>query len=109
MNSFPDRLNDRLEQQRRKKQSSNSYSMPEFRPASDHDADVDELAMLAQRLQETPQLQADPDFARHLEARILAHHVTLSKKQRATSPKNWLFQRRMSLSFGIALVCLLLL
>lgn len=108
MNSFPDRLNDRLESQRQNKQSSIPYSRPEFNSAGNYDADVEELAMLAQRLQEAPQLQVDPDFARHLETRILARHATLSKKQGAVKQRNWLFPRRMSLTLGVALVSLFL-
>ncbi|GHO95155.1 hypothetical protein KSF_052030 [Reticulibacter mediterranei] len=110
MNSFPDRLNDRLERQRQNKQPLSSRSIPQSKPTNDHDSDVDELAMLAQRLQEAPQLQVDSDFARRLEARILAHHATLSKKQSAAYPRNRLFQRtyRMPLALSIALICLLL-
>jgi hypothetical protein len=72
---------------------------------------VDELAALAQRLQQAPHFQVDPRFARRLESRILAHHAVLSRRQAAATRRNWLFQRghRMQLALGIVLVCLLLL
>jgi hypothetical protein len=66
--------------------------------------------MLARRLQMTPQLRVDPDFAQQLEARILAQHAVQSRRRTTTTRENWLFQRAhwKRFAFGIALICLLL-
>ncbi|HEY4385454.1 MAG TPA: hypothetical protein VGN34_13425, partial [Ktedonobacteraceae bacterium] len=90
MNSFPDRLNDQLERQKRGEQPVGPSQLPVSR--MDHDPDAVGLAKLAQRLQAAPQLQTDPGFAQRLEAHILAHSSALSRKQVRTIRWNRLFQ-----------------
>jgi hypothetical protein len=100
MRPLPDRLNDRLERQRHGERIAAS--------SKDQDQEVDELAMLARRLQVTPQLRVDPGFAQRLEARILAHHAVQSRRQAPMTRGNVLFQSApWKLGFGIALICLL--
>ncbi len=108
MRPLPDRLNDRLERQRRGERVSEPSQSPVSR--KDHDLEVEELAMLARRLQVTPQLRVDPGFAQRLEARILAQHAIQSRRRATTTRENGLFQRThwKRFAFGIALVSLLL-
>jgi hypothetical protein len=106
MRPFSERLNDRLERQRRGAQPSG----PSQSVLPGSDPKVEELAALAHRLQIAPHFQVDPGFAWRLESRILAHHAALSRRQAAATWGNWLFQpgRRMQFALGIVLVCLLL-
>src|SRR5438094_297427 len=103
MRSLPDRLNDQIERQRRGERS------PVPITKRNRDSDAEELAQLARRLQFTPQLRPDPNFAQRLEARVLAHHAARSRQQTVVQPRR-LFHRphRLSLTVGIALACLLL-
>jgi len=109
--SLPDRLNDRFEKQNtlwHGKQQSGLFQSSVSR--IDDDPDVKELVLLVQRLQTAPQLQVNPDFAQHLEGRILAHHATLLRRgAMRTTRRNGQFLRsfRTQFALGIALVCLL--
>src|SRR5438105_11025818 len=112
MKPFPDRLNDRLESlniARRGQLQAGRLQAPISR--SNNDPDVEELAMLANHLQITPQLQADLNFAQRLETQILAHHAVLSRRQAIAPHRNGFLwrSRRTPFALGIALVCLLLL
>src|SRR6266566_1433360 len=106
MRPLPDRLNDRLERQRRGERV--------VTPGKIQDPEVDELATLARRLQVTPQLRVDPDFAQQLEARLLAQHAIQSRRlhgRATTTQANWRVLRSpwKKFAFGIALIALLLL
>ena len=102
MKAFSERLNDRLEQQRR-------GELQSAIPGSD--PEVDELALLAHRLRTAPHVQVDRNFAQQLERRMLAHHAVQVHRRATTTHGNWLFQRgrSMQLALGFMLVCLLLL
>ncbi len=77
MNALEERLNSRLEQATWGT-GPNGQRLGGFTlsaGAYEHDPDVDELVVLAQRLQQAPQLQVTPDFARQLERRVLRRHA----------------------------------
>ncbi len=106
MRSLPDRLNDRIERQRRGERA--------VTPGKIQDPEVDELATLARRLQVTPQLRVNPDFAQQLEARLLTQHTIQSLRlygRATTMQANWHARRSpwKRLAFGTALIALLLL
>jgi Domain of unknown function (DUF5667) len=112
MKQFPERLNDRLEQL-------NARSWNGEKPAdwllstahtTESDHKVDELATLAHRFQSALPLQVDPDFAEHLERRMLLRNTALHLEKQ--SARGQLFPRllRAHPFFGVALsLCLLLL
>src|SRR5260370_22391972 len=111
MKSLPERLNDRLEQRMVRawqgEEPPGRLLLPEHAP--DRDPEVDELVTLALRLQSARPLQADPDFARQLEQRILVRNAALRLERPGSS---WWFPRllRVHPVFGLALsLCLLLL
>ena len=111
MKSLPERLNDRLE--RRTVWSWQGEEPPDRLLSPEHapkrDPEVDELVALALRLQSARPLQADPDFARQLEQRILVRNAALRLERPGSS---WWFPRllRVHPVFGLALsLCLLLL
>src|SRR5581483_1599171 len=101
MRSRPDRLNDLIERQMRGERSSVPGSKEK------RDAEVEELAQLARRLQFTPQLRPDPSFVQRLEARVLERHAAQSHQQ-AAHPRRFCPPLRLPLAVGIALACLLL-
>jgi hypothetical protein len=100
MRSLPDRLNDQIERQRRGERAVSG-------PKEHRDAEVEELAQFARRLQFTPQLRPDPRFVQRLEMRVLAQQAAQSH-QHATSPRRLFQPLRLPLAVGIALACLLL-
>src|SRR5258708_25038022 len=111
MKSLPERLNDRLERRTVRswqgEEPPDRLLLPEHAP--DRDPEVDELVTLALRLQSARPLQADPDFARQLEQRILVRNAALRLERPGSS---WWFPRllRVHPVFGLALsLCLLLL
>ena len=111
MNSEYERLNERLE--RGNERPRNGEKPPErltlLAHALDRDQEIDELVMVARRLQSNPHLQADPDFADLLESRILLRQASLRRKRPAHT---WSFPRPWGANpvYGIALgLCLLIL
>ena len=52
------------------------------------DPEVMELASLAHSLQNAPPLQVDPEFARRLEQRVLAHHAAHQSKSQSRFAKD---------------------
>src|SRR5258708_28354413 len=111
MKSLPERLNDRLERRTVRswqgEEPPDRLLLPEHAP--DRDPEVDELVTLALRLQSARPLQADPDFARQLEQRILGRNAALRLERPGSI---WWFPRllRALPGFGLALsLCLLLL
>ena len=111
MKSLPERLNDRLERRTawswQGEEPPDRLLLPEHAP--NRDPEVDELVSLALRLQSARPLQADPDFARQLEQRILVRNAALRLERPGSS---WWFPRllRVHPVFGLALsLCLLLL
>jgi Domain of unknown function (DUF5667) len=112
MNLEYERLNERLERGDGERPW-NGEKPPErftlLAHALDRDPEIDELVMLARRLQSSPHLQADPDFADLLESRILLRQASLRRKRPA---RRWSFPRlwEMHPVYGIALgLCLLIL
>ncbi len=99
MNPLHEQLNDRLESERQDARSWNSQKQLDWlqpQPpvhASSHHSEVDELVALAHRLQASPSLQADPNFALRLEGRMLARNAELRQKRSAGARWNWLFAR----------------
>jgi IS4 transposase len=77
MKPLQERLNDRLEPAQSRTwqngQRQIGFILPE--PGLEHDQEIDELVVLARRLQAAPQLQVDPDFAWQLERRMLRRHT----------------------------------
>jgi len=59
--------------------ASTGFISPE--PGLERNAEVDELVVLARRLQAAHQLQADADFAWQLERRLFRRHAELQRKQ----------------------------
>ena len=112
MKSPSERLNDRIERAERQSVSSNRLVLRLSSDPTDApglDAEVDELVTLASHLQTSPQLQADPSFARRLEETLLQRHAVLHQKQ---SRPRWSFPPllRAHPAFAIALgLCLLIL
>src|SRR5258708_13657163 len=111
MKSLPERLNDRLERRTVRswqgEEPPDRLLLPEHAP--DGEPEVDELVTVALRLQSARHLQADPDFARQLEQRILVRNAALRLERPGSS---WWFPRllRVHPVFGLALsLCLLLL
>lgn len=111
MKALPERLNDRLE--RRNARSWNDEQPPGWLlspvHAPDGDPEVDELVAFALRLQAAPPLQADPNFARQLEQRMLIRNAALCSERVV---RGWLFPRllRAHPIFRVGLgLCLLLL
>jgi Domain of unknown function (DUF5667) len=114
MKSLPEGLNDRLE--RRHVCSWNAEEPPDWLLSPAHapsqDPEADELVALALRLQSAPPLQVDPDYAWHLEQRILARNATLHLERPV---RGWSFLRllrahpvlRVALSLCFLLVLLL--
>ncbi len=112
MKQLPERLNDQLEQLNARSWNSKKPAGWLLPPAHapESNPEVDELATLAHRFQSAPPLQVDPDFAGHLERRILLRNAALRGKKQ--SARGRLFPRllRGHPFFGVALsLCLLLL
>ena len=113
MKPLSERLNDRLERRdRRSREGGEAQDWP-VSPlyATDRDPEVDELVTLAQRLQSTSHLQADPDFASELERRLLLHHAALSRKQPARPrffPRQWRMNPALGIVAGFCLLVLFL-
>jgi hypothetical protein len=112
MNSEYERLNERLERGDRERPW-NGEKSPErltlLAHALDRDPEIDELVMVARRLQSSPHLLADPDFADLLESRVLLRQASLRRKRPA---HRWSFPRLWGTHpvYGIALgFCLLIL
>ncbi len=85
MNPLADRLNNALEHVRWSKQPHPAQDEPPTHP-SIPDQEIRDLTALAQRLAASSRLRADPDFARRLEQKLLAHH-TARYQQRAITPE----------------------
>jgi hypothetical protein len=78
-------------------------------PAID-DPEVMELASLARSLQTAPPLQVDPEFARHLEQRVLAYNAARQRKSQSRFAKGGVtfmpygLRRRFWFETGLAIV-----
>ena len=112
MKHLPERLNDRLEQQNARSWNGEEPAGWLLSPAHapEGDPEVDELVTLAHRFQSAPPLQANPDFARQLERRILLRNAALHLEEQPARGR--LFPRllRAHPIFVAALsLCLLLL
>ena len=68
MNWQPERLDDELERMRQRTQK----ARPDDRPTAG-DSEIRTLSALAKSVRRSPSLQVAPDFADHLERRLLAH------------------------------------
>lgn len=111
MNSEYERLNEQIERGEVRPwygvKRPDQLALPAYTSAGD--PEIDELVMVARRLQSSPQLQADPAFADRLERRLLQRQALLWRERPA---RNWFFPRlwRMHPAFGVALgLCLLIL
>src|SRR5713226_5230097 len=112
MNLEYERLNERLERGDGERPW-NGEKPPErltlLAYAPDRDPEIDELVMVARRLQSSPHLLADSDFADLLESRVLLRQASLRRKRPA---HRWSFPRLWGAHpvYGIALgLCLLIL
>ena len=112
MNLEYERLNERLERGDGERPW-NGEKPPErltlLAHALDRDPEIDELVMVARRLQSSPHLLPDPDFADLLESRVLLRQASLRRKRPA---HRWSFPRLWGAHpvYGIALgLCLLIL
>jgi Domain of unknown function (DUF5667) len=110
MNSEYERLNEQLERGEVRPWPGEKRPGQLVLPAytSPSDPEIDELVMVARRLQSSPQLQADPAFADLLERRLLQRQASLRRERPA---RRWFFPRLWSTHpvFGVALsLCLLL-
>lgn len=113
MNSEYERLNERLE--REDERPRNGEKSPErltlLAYALDRDPEIDELVMVARRLQSSPHVQADPDFADLLESRILLRQASLRRKRPAhiwSFPRLWGAHPVYGIALGLCLLILLL-
>src|SRR5712692_1262623 len=111
MNSEYERLNERLERgdERRRNGEKSPEPLTLLAYAPDRDPEIDELVMVARRLQSSPHLLADSDFADLLESRVLLRQASLRRKRPA---HRWSFPRLWGAHpvYGIALgLCLLIL
>ena len=112
MKPLPERLNERLENHIA---FWHEGRLPgQFRsplPSTSDDPEVDALISLANRLQSAPPLQVDPDFARRLEGRLLAHNAALRQKRARAAWWTWPVLRplRMHAVFTMIFLCVLLL
>jgi hypothetical protein len=111
MKPLQERLNDRLEPAQSRTwqngQRQIGFILPE--PGLEHDQEIDELVVLARRLQAAPQLQVDPDFAWQLERRMLRRHTELRLK-RSEKKRSFFSLLRAHPAFGIILgLCFLVL
>jgi len=101
-NPLPERVNERLEQQR-------LLSCNGVQHIYRYDPEVDQLVVLAHRLQSATPLQVRPDFVRQLERRLLLRNAAL-RQQRIT--RGWSFPRLWQIHpvFGASMcLCILLL
>ena len=112
MKPLAERLNDRLEQERRRSlndgEISNLSISLTHTPASD--PEVEELVTMANRWQANPHLQADPDFALQLERYLLVRHAALRLKQpesRRFFPRLWHIHPALGVALGFCLLLLL--
>ena len=111
MNSEYERLNELLEREKVRtwpgEKQPEQFGMPAH--ISPGDAEIDELVMVARRLQVSPQVQVDPTFAILLEGRLLQRQASLHRER---VKRGWFFPRlwRMHPVFSVALsFCFLLL
>ena len=73
------------------------------------DAELSEMVVLAQYLQASPALTADPAFAQRLERKVLAHSVRQMQMKAAQKKGHWLFgwAPQMWVGFAAILMCML--
>lgn len=79
MKPLHERLNDRLDQVQSRHRYNGQY-LRNFRLSPiemERDPEIDELVVLAQRLQTAPQLEVAPDFSTQLQRRLLHRHTEL--------------------------------
>src|SRR5258708_17852678 len=79
MKSLEERLNNRLEQIRSQvgQNGQNPRAFLQAELERESDLEVEDLVDLARRLQTTPHIQVDPDFAQQLERRVLRRYAEL--------------------------------
>lgn len=114
MNMLEEGLNDQLEQlvQRSGRDSQQTKGFTRLASVPEHAFQIEQLAVLARRLQCAPQVQVTPDFARQLERRLL--HRSAQERLQEKDGRHWsvliLLQAhpllRAVLGLGV-LVCLL--
>ena len=114
MNLEYERLNERLERGDSERPW-NGEKPPErltlLAHALDRDPEIDELVMVARRLQSSPHLLADPDFADLLESRVLLRQASLRRKRPAhrwSFPRLWGAHPVYGIAIGLCLLILLL-
>ena len=85
MNSDYERLNEQLERGKVEVRPWQGEKRPGQLVLSTYtfpgDPEIDELVMVARRLQSSPQLQADPAFADLLERRLLLRQASLRRER----------------------------
>ncbi|MGB8345355.1 MAG: hypothetical protein WCD86_10755 [Ktedonobacteraceae bacterium] len=116
MHPRSDRLNEQVERARLLNRSQyptggHDHAEPVAHP-SVPDQESHDLALLAQHLQSSPHLRADPDFARRLEQRMLRHHAAWQQQhsiaKRQGSRAVYAQRSRGAVRIAIGLVALLL-
>jgi len=113
MNSEFERLNEQLERGEmhlwHDEKRPDQLVLPAYTPSGD--LEVDELVMVARRLQASTQVQADPVFANRLERRLLLHQASLRRER---SAPGWFFSHLwkahpvFSVAFSLCLLLLVL-
>jgi hypothetical protein len=101
MKSLPERLNNRLEQQDSDSWPDETRADNFLVPRPHADPEIDEIVVLARRLQATPQLQVDPAFADQLERRVLRHHL---ERQKQHTTRGWAFLRFFRVHTALATI-----
>src|SRR5579859_1232622 len=113
MNSEYERLNEQLERGEmhlwHDEKRPDQLVLPAYTPSGD--LEVDELVMVARRLQASTQVQADPVFANRLERRLLLHQASLRRERSAPGwffPHLWKTHPVLSVAFSLCLLLLVL-
>jgi len=106
MNPLDERLNDHLEQLVQNSGHDGHQASGFTGPAPERTPEIEDLVVLAQRLQSAPQLQVAPDFANQLERRLLRRHVELRLQSRKRRSPFVLLRARPLLSAALGLCVL---
>lgn len=113
MNSEYERLNEQLERGEmhvwQDEARPAQLVLPAHSPSGEQE--IDELVMLARRLQASPQVQADPVFADRLERRLLLHRAALQRERAALAwffPRLWGTHPVFSTVLGLCVLLLML-
>lgn len=113
MNSEYERLNEELERGEmhvwQDETRPDQLVLPAYAPSGGQE--IDELVMVARRLQASPQVQADPVFADLLERRLLLHRAALRRERSALAwffPRLWRAHPVFSAVLGLCVLLLML-